>query len=105
MCPGTSELVGQHPPPISRLASENGDCQRRTNRNRDGAGGVILIIWSIQQAATGLQQLGKTSGKPFAPLLAETTKKRGDRASPQEFSLASFLLPLKIFGSHNSLQF
>ena len=27
MCPGTSELVGQHPPPISISASENGDCQ------------------------------------------------------------------------------
>ena len=27
VCPGTSELVGQHPPPISILASENGDCQ------------------------------------------------------------------------------
>ena len=28
VCPGTSELVGQHPPPISISASENGDCQR-----------------------------------------------------------------------------
>ena len=27
VCPGTSELVGQHPPPISISASENGDCQ------------------------------------------------------------------------------
>ena len=27
VCPDTSELVGQHPPPISISASENGDCQ------------------------------------------------------------------------------
>ena len=27
VCPGTSELVGQHPPSISISASENGDCQ------------------------------------------------------------------------------
>ena len=27
VCPGTSELVGQHPPPISISASEKGDCQ------------------------------------------------------------------------------
>ena len=27
VCPGTRELVGQHPPPISMSGSENGDCQ------------------------------------------------------------------------------
>ena len=27
LCPGTCELVGQHPPPISMSASENGGCQ------------------------------------------------------------------------------
>ena len=27
VCPGTSELVGQHPPPISISGAENGDCQ------------------------------------------------------------------------------
>ena len=39
MCPGTSELVGQQPPPISMSDQRMEIVNRRTNRNRDGAGG------------------------------------------------------------------
>ena len=36
VCPGTSELVGQHPPPISISVSENGDCQPENKQGWSG---------------------------------------------------------------------
>ena len=38
VCPGTGELVGQHPPPISISASENGDCQPYNKQEQGWSG-------------------------------------------------------------------
>ena len=35
VCPGTSELVGQHPPSISISASENGNCQPESKQEQE----------------------------------------------------------------------
>ena len=39
VCPGTGELVGQHPPPISMAGSENGDCQPENKHEQGWSGG------------------------------------------------------------------
>ena len=38
MCPGTGELVGQHPPPISMLEAANGDCQPYNKQEQGWSG-------------------------------------------------------------------
>ena len=46
VCPDTSELVGQHPPPISISASENGDCQLENKQEQGWSAGENFPIRS-----------------------------------------------------------